>query len=136
MVASGVRGKDPGKGREDKEGGPIGFMRSDRMLDEGGRRGDPAWMSAGAEDYGEDTPLLELRRQEFEAERRAMQASSPASILARYVKKSALSLDEESTAGLMKRVTSASLQQLQTLVTPEKQMSFFYTFLDSKGMEE
>lgn len=74
MSLSGANRKEL-KGREEKEIGPIGYMRSDRLSEEGGKRGDPAWMSAGAEDYGEETPLLELRRQEFEAERRAMQAS-------------------------------------------------------------
>ncbi len=62
--------KELGRGREEREGTePVKF---DRRSDDS-RRGDPAWMIAGAEDFGDETPLLEQRRQEFEAERKAMQ---------------------------------------------------------------
>ena len=73
VAIAGTRIKDTGIGR-DEGSVVVGGMRSDRMLEESGRRGDPAWSLAGAEDFAEDNPQLELRRQEFEAERRAMQA--------------------------------------------------------------
>lgn len=53
----------------------LGKGRDDRVSDDG-RRGDPAWMMAGAEDFVDETPLLEQRRQEFEAERKAKQVRS------------------------------------------------------------
>ena len=60
--------KELSKGRDEREG-PGRFERAS----DDSRRGDPAWMTAGAEDFGDETPLLEQRRHEFEAERKAMQ---------------------------------------------------------------
>lgn len=63
---SGSKGKEPSKPREALTAG--GRRQSDDS-----RRGDPAWMADDSEDWGDEGALLEERRQEFEAERRAMQ---------------------------------------------------------------
>ena len=78
--------KELGRGREEREG----TVKFDRRSDDS-RRGDPAWMIAGAEDFGDETPLLEQRRQEFEAERKAMQVMrDPNNIFSRLFSRMAI----------------------------------------------
>ena len=69
---AGSRGKDLVRPREGRDSSVSGSRKLDK-LSEDSRRGDPAWMIDDSEDPGDESSLLEERRQEFEAERRTMQ---------------------------------------------------------------